>query len=722
MTRSGSNALNAQKLGMRKEFPKLLSEGTLGPLNLRNRIVMPAMDQNNCTEDGLISNKTLQHYEDRAKGGAGLLILETSAVKWPNGATSKHQPSLSSDAAIPGLEKLAERAHENGARMIVQACHHGRISGLDISRDVPVLVPSTPIPSFDTLGMTYNTTTEELIKMATLTGGKLPTFKEASKEELEEIIEAFVAAALRIQKANLDGIEIHAAHGYLISTFLSKAWNRRDDEWGGSQEKRTKLLSEIIKKIREKCGANFAIVVRIDGYEYGIENGITVDEASDTAFIAEKAGADAIHVSAISSSGTGVGFTQGPLPWEKCQYSELAKTVKSAISIPVIAVGRIEPADGERLIAENNCDFVAMGRQLLADPDLPKNLINGSPEKIRPCINCFVCVAQNFWNGEPVCAVNPRLGNYEEEIEVPKKLKNVVIVGAGPAGLECARVASNRGHRVTLLEQMGSLGGTALFSSLTTPKNGELINWFERILEDSEVVIRKNFLADRKSIMSFNPDVVVIATGSQSSKSDIKGSELPHVLSRDQLRALLQDSKSSEITKGRKNLSFLLLWLGRKSGFFKNIKKIRKLSKLWMPLGHNVTIVGGGLVGIELSHFLSERRRNVTVLETRPVMAPEMAHPRRWRSLHNASLSGVKLHNDIQVVEIRKNSVVYIKDGKELETSVDSVILAEGIEADKTLSEKFADLEVETHIIGDADNIAYIEGAIRSGNRVGKLL
>ena len=707
---------------MRKEFPRLLSEGALGPLVLRNRIVMPAMDQNNCTEDGLISNKTLQHYEDRAKGGAGLLILETSAVKWPDGATSKHQPSLSSDAVIPGLEKLAERAHKHGARMIVQACHHGRISGLDISRDVPVLVPSIPIPSFDTLGMTYNTTTEELMKMATLTGGKLPTFKEASEEELEEIIEAFVEASLRIKKANLDGIEIHAAHGYLISTFLSRAWNRREDEWGGSIEKRARLLSEIVRKIRKKCGSDFAIVVRIDGHEHGIENGITSDEASATAAIAEEVGADAIHVSAISSSGTGVGFTEGPLPWERCQYSELAKAVKSAISIPVIAVGRIEPEDGERLIAENNCDFVAMGRQLLADPELPNNLINDSPDKIRPCINCFVCVAQNFWNGEPVCAVNPRLGNYEEDVEVPEKLKNVVIVGAGPAGLECARVASNRGHKVTLLEQMGSLGGTALFSSLTTPKNGDLINWFERILEDSEVVIRKNFLADSKSIMSFDPDVVIVATGSQSSKSIIKGSELPHVLSRDQLKALLQESNSSEVYKGRKNLSFLLLWLGRKSGFFKNMKKIRKLSKLWMPLGKNVTVIGGGLVGVELSHFLSERKRNVSVLETRPVMAPEMAHPRRWRSLHQASLSGVKFHNDIQVVEIRKNSVVYIKDESECEVPADSVILAEGIEADRKLLEKFAGVDVETHIIGDAESIGYIEGAIRSGNRVGQIV
>jgi len=707
---------------MRKEFPKLLSQGTLGPLTLRNRIVMPAMDQNNCTEDGLISNKTLQHYEDRAKGGAGLLILETSAVKWPDGATSKHQPSLASDEVIPGLKKLAERAHKHGAQVIVQACHHGRISGLDISRDVPVLVPSLPIPSFDTLGMAHNTTNDELMKMATLTGGKLPTFRAASTEELEEIIEAFVSAASRIKEANLDGIEIHAAHGYLISTFLSRAWNRREDEWGGSIENRTRLLNKIVKKIREKCGSEFAIVVRIDGHEYGLENGITVEEASNTAVIAEKAGADAIHVSAISSSGTGVGFTEGPLPWEKCQYSHLAKTVQSAVSIPVIAVGRIEPRDGEKLIADNNCEFVAMGRQLLADPELPNKLINNSPEKIRPCINCFVCVAQNFWNGEPVCAVNARLGDYETETTLPQKLKNIVIVGGGPAGLECARIAASRGHKVTLLEQMKRLGGTALFSSLTTPKNGELIKWFETVLEDSEVEIRKGFHADEKSIMSLKPDAVVIATGSRSSKSDIKGSDLPHVLSRDQLRGLMQGAESAYRHENSSKSNFLFLQIAKKLDILKNIEKIRLFSKFWMPLGKRVTIIGGGLVGIELSHFLSERKRLVTVVDKKPIMAPEMAHPRRWRTLHEITSSNVELHNGVEVVEINKNSVVCIKDAEEFEIFTDSVILAEGIEEDKTLIEQLTDLEVETHIIGDAESIGYIEGAIRSGNKVGQLL
>ena len=331
-------------------------------------------------------------------------------------------------------------------------------------------------------------------------------------------------------------------------------------------------------------------------------------------------------------------------------------------------------------------------------------------------------MAQNFWNGEPVCAVNARLGDYETETTLPQKLKNIVIVGGGPAGLECARIAASRGHKVTLLEQMKRLGGTALFSSLTTPKNGELIKWFETVLEDSEVEIRKGFHADGESIMSLKPDAVVIATGSRSSKSDIKGSDLPHVLSRDQLRGLMQGAESAYRHENSSKSNFLLLQIAKKLGILKNIEKIRLLSKFWMPLGKRVTIIGGGLVGIELSHFLSERKRLVTVVEKKPIMAPEMAHPRRWRTLHEITSSNVELHNGVEVVEINKNSVVCIKDAEEFEIFTDSVILAEGIEEDKTLIEQLTDLEVETHIIGDAESIGYIEGAIRSGNKVGQLL
>ena len=208
-------------------FPKLLSPGRLGPLELRNRIVLPAMDQNNCTEEGLITDETIAHYEARAKGGVGLLIVETSAVSYPHGATARHQPALSHDKVIPNLRRLADAVHAHGAKIIVQICHHGKTSSVDVSEGRPALVPSLPPPPSDPRGMMADTTMEELLQMATLTGGQMPSYAEATAAQLADIVQDFATAATRVQRAGFDGVEVHAAHGYLLSTFLSPAWNRR---------------------------------------------------------------------------------------------------------------------------------------------------------------------------------------------------------------------------------------------------------------------------------------------------------------------------------------------------------------------------------------------------------------------------------------------------------------------------------------------------------------
>ncbi|MCH2442528.1 MAG: hypothetical protein MK191_02195, partial [Acidimicrobiales bacterium] len=227
---------------MPDRYPHLLAPGRIGPIETRNRIVMPAMDQNNCTDQGLIAEATVAHYEERAAGGAGLLILETSAVSWPHGATARHQPALSHDGVVDGLARLAGRVHGHGARMLVQACHHGKTSGLDVAAGLPVLIPSLVPPPSAPGGMMIDTTGEELMRMATLTGGRMPEYREAGDDELTAVVEAFAEAARRIAEAGMDGMEVHAAHGYLISTFLSPAWNRRTDRWGGSPEARARLL------------------------------------------------------------------------------------------------------------------------------------------------------------------------------------------------------------------------------------------------------------------------------------------------------------------------------------------------------------------------------------------------------------------------------------------------------------------------------------------------
>lgn len=709
--------------GVNSLFPKLLSPGQLGPLKVRNRIVLPAMDQNNCTEEGLITDETIAHYEARAKGGVGLLIVETSAVSYPHGATARHQPALSHDKVIPDLRRLAEAVHAHGAKIIVQICHHGKTSSVDVSEGRPALIPSLPPPPSDPRGMMADTTMDELLQMATLTGGQMPSYAEATAPQLTDIVRDFAAAATRVQQAGFDGVEVHAAHGYLLSTFLSPAWNRRDDIYGGSSERRTRLLTDVVAAVRHKCGPEFAIIVRLDGHEYGVEGGITVQDAAQHARAAVTAGANAVHVSATSSAGTGVGFTDAPIPWQFNQYEGLARSVKEAVDVPVLAVGRIRPSDAERILGNGDADFVSMGRQLLADPDLVRRLDAGRPELVRPCINCLVCVAQNFWSGQPVCAVNARLGHYDEPDPLPAASpRHVVVIGGGPAGMECARVAAERGHRVTLLEASGRLGGTTRFSSLTTPINGEFIEFLRTAINEAGVETHTGVRADSELIAKLAPDAVVVATGARRAQPDLPGADLPHVLSGDDLRGQLTGDADLVARRRLGMLTRLVLRTSRLLRLTANMGRVRLLSRLWMPIGRRVVVIHGDLVGTEIAHFLANRGRIVHVLEPGTQPATAMAHPRRWRALHESRLAGVTFHTKAEATSISPTQVEYQQADMTLQLDADTVIFAGAVHADRSLADTLLADGHEVHIVGDADEEWYIEGAVRSGHRVGVAL
>ncbi|MFE7225613.1 FAD-dependent oxidoreductase [Nocardioides sp. NPDC057577] len=697
-------------------FKHLLSPGAIGPMSLANRVVMPAMDMNLCDE-GVLEDGDIAHYAARAAGGTGLVITSAAAVAYPIGATSRKEPGLSDDRFIPGLRALADAVHAEGAKLCVQATHHGKMSKVDTADGRPLFVPSMPVGERDMSALRDNTPTELGAMATAVSEGKTPSFREATEEDIAWLVGQFADAARRVMRAGADAFEIHAAHGYVLGTFLSRADNRRTDRWGGSLENRARLACAVIRAVRAAVGDGLAILVRVAGKEYGEEGSLTTEEAVAASRLFEEAGADAIHVTGWARNPFR-DFTDGPLPNQVGAYVDLARAVKAAVTIPVIAVGRVLPAVGEELIAGGGADFVAMGRQLLADPGLVGKLREGRAASVRPCINCYVCVEQNFWDGVPVCAVNPALGN-ETLLPFPTLAarRHVVVVGGGPGGMEAARVAADRGHRVTLVEKGDRLGGSAWFSQLTTPANGPLLDWLQHEVERLGVDVRLGETADADTLTALAPDVVLLATGAHRGIPSVPGADLPHVHTGDTLRGLI----TGEGDSGSRTLR-LLGKAGRMSGLTRDPERIRELTRKVLPIGKDVVVIGGTLVGLELAEFLAERRKSVTVLEHGSQAGLPMAIPRRWTAVRKASEHGVTIHRDTEVVEITPTQVRYRTGEQTAVVAADLVVVASHVESGAPLADDLQARGLEVHVVGDAGEVGYIQGAIHSAWRVARAL
>ena len=700
-------------------FNALLAPGRIAGLELSNRVFLPAMDMNLCVE-GEISDGEIAHYTARAAGGTAMVITGTGAVAWPMGATSRHQPAFSDDKFIPGIRRLADSIHAVGGKLCMQLCHHGKTASVDTADGRPQLIPSL-LDSKPDLSALRDNPMPELMGLATATQGKKATYKIADEDDLAWVIDQFAQAARRVKQAGVDAIEIHAAHGYLLSTFLSRGYNKRDDRWGGSLENRARLTCEVVRAIKRVVGADYPVLVRVNGFEFGLEDGLTPDETARASALIEEAGADAIHVSA-NAHNPFADFTQGPLPSEVAQYRDYTKIVKQHVTIPVIAVGRMLPEIADEMLTLGECDFVSMGRQLLADAELVNKIREGQRASVRPCINCYVCVEQNFFDGNPKCAVNPALCNESVAVLAPMPTaKHVVVIGGGPGGMEAARVAALRGAKVTLIEKGSRLGGTMWFSQLTTPANQLLVDWLTHEIQRLNVDVLLSTEATREVVAALNADEIVVATGARRGLPDVPGANLPHVLTGDALRGVITGEAGAD-QRSLNSFGKIAVAAGRTLGLLNSADRIRTLSKTWMPVGKRVVVIGGGLVGLELAEFLAERGRRVTVLEEGPHMGLPMAMPRRWTAVSKATKHGVVLVRDATVVSIDKVSVRYRSGEDEFEVRGDSVVVASQVEPDVQLAELLSDLGIRVQVVGDALNIGYIEGAIHTANRVAREL
>lgn len=701
------------------QFSSLLASGRIAGLDLSNRVFLPAMDMNLCVE-GEISDGEIAHYTARAAGGTAMVITGTGAVAWPVGATSRHQPAFSDDKFIPGIKRLADSIHAVGGKLCMQMCHHGKTASVDTAEERPQLVPSL-LESKPDLSALRDNPMSELMGLATATQGKKTTYKVADEDDLAWVIDQFAQAARRVKQAGVDAIEIHAAHGYLLSTFLSRGYNKRDDRWGGSLENRARLTCEVVKAVKAVVGSDFPVLVRLNGFEFGLDDGLRPEETARAAALIEEAGADAIHVSA-NAHNPFADFTQGPLPAEVGQYREYAKTVKKHVTIPVVAVGRMLPEIANEMLQLGECDFVSMGRQLLADPELVNKIREGNRQSVRPCINCYVCVEQNFFDGNPKCAVNPALCNETVALLSPMtSAKHVVVIGGGPGGMEAARVAALRGAKVTLIEKGSRLGGTMWFSQLTTPANQLLVDWLTHEIDRLNIDVLLSTDATREVVQALNADEIIVATGARRGLPAVPGADLPHVLTGDVLRGLITGEKGSD-NRSLSSMSKVVVAAGRNLGLLNSADRIRSLSKAWMPVGKRIVVIGGGLVGLELAEFLAERGRLVTVLEEGPHMGLPMAMPRRWTAVSKATKHGVVLVRGATVVSIDKVSVRYRSDDKEFEVRGDTVVVASQVEPDSTLADSLSDIGVRVQVVGDAMTVGYIEGAMHTAHQVAREL
>ncbi|GLR66047.1 hypothetical protein GCM10010909_07250 [Acidocella aquatica] len=691
-------------------YSNLFSPGRIATLETRNRIVVAAMGVSLSEPDGTVGERLIAYHEEQARGGAGLIISGVTGVGWPVGAVQPNQTAISDDCFLPGLSTLTERVHRHGAKIAAQLHHGGLVAGY--SSDAfgePLWAPCAP-PALKGDFMDYF-----LPEETSGFSGKAPQLKILEQADIDAVVASFAAAGARAVKAGFDAIELHAGHGYLLSSFLSPKTNTRTDRYGGALENRARLLLEIIAAVRAATEPDFPLWCKLDACEFGKEGGITLEQAIATARLAEAAGADAITVTSYHNAGIGKLHSASNIPHQPETNIPAAQAIKAAVTIPVIASGRVEPAAADAHIGAGKYDFIAMGRKLLADPALPNKLAAGQEAGIRPCIYCYTCVSCAYVR-EPVrCAVNPETGfEWERLPEGHNGRKRAVVVGSGPAGMEAACRLADSGHHVTLLEKSNLLGGTLRFAALAYPANERLLEWLQNRIARSSVDVRLKAEASPELLRTLAPDVVIVATGARRDMPEIPGSHLPHVYSGDDLRQLLLGQSSAELKRKTNLLTRLATKIGAAIGSTAKLEFVRKVSRRWMPLGRNIVIIGGELVGIELAEFLNERGRQVAVLESAPRLGKGLLLVRRLRLLPELKEHGVALYGGVSNIVIARAAVTFNDArGEPRSLPANHVIVAMGATGDTSLADQLREDGFNVLTAGDCTGVSYIEGAIR---------
>jgi 2,4-dienoyl-CoA reductase-like NADH-dependent reductase (Old Yellow Enzyme family)/thioredoxin reductase len=645
-------------MSRKPELGKLFEPCNIGKLQLKNRVVMPPMGNNFGAEDGGVTPQLIDYYNERALGGPGLIITEMVSIDSPLGQRGIRQLRIDDDCYIPGLRRLAQQVHDSGGKMALQLCH----AGLLAASNNFVLQPVAPSP------------VEYFGKKVTV---------ELSKEEIQDIIDHFVKGAVRAKAAGFDGVEVHAAHSYLLAHFLSPYFNRRCDKYGGNVKNRAKILLEIISGIRKAAGEDYPVWCRINGMEYGLEGGLTINEAQEIAQMAEVAGCAAIHVSG-GGYGTYFGYNRAGMGQPEGNLAELAGAIKKAVKIPVIAVGRINLQLAEKLLRELKADLIAIGRAQIAEPHLVSKATAGKYDDIRPCISCNVCVDDlTVLDVSLHCSVNACVGKERESRITPAKIvKNVLVIGGGPAGMEAAIVAAQRGHRVTIYEKQPQLGGK-LNPAAVPPGKDEirpLIDFFVHQVQKLGISVESRKEADAASIKQLKPDVIIVAAGGIPGVPPIPGVAGENVVFAEQVLC-------------------------------------------GIAVGQHVVIIGGGLVGCETAEFLAKQGKKITVIEMLNELAAGVGSSFKVGLIGRLSADGITMMTGVNCKKIFAEGVVITaRNGKEQMLAADTVVLAAGAKPDRRLLQEIKGLAPEIYPVGDCVEPRRILEAVSDGHRIGLLI
>lgn len=693
-------------------YDKLFSEGKIGNLTLKNRIVMTPMCVNVGEPDGKAGARAQDYYEERAKGGVGLIITEIARVNDTHGIGLNGQISMSNDSVIEPFSQLVDKVHSHGTKIFVQIHHPGRQSLAALADFWGILekVGSLNPKFWDILysmGAKADPGLLESPMVAAMTKF-LPPLVSASdiplslgvtpftgqptralkKWEIKRLEQQFVDAAVRVKKTGADGVELHAAHGYLISQFLSPYTNVRTDEYGGSLENRMRFLLEIMAGIRKACGPDFPISVRLSVEEYydmiGFPGrGIQLEEGVEMAKRLEAAGVDVINVS-CGTYETGNSIVE-PISFEPGWRSYLAKAVKEAVSVPVISVGVIRtPEQAEELLESNNQDFIGLGRPLLADPHWANKAKEGRSNEIRRCISCLTCFETDTTNalkGEPSeCALNPRncreVQYNETTIRKVSGDKTVVVIGAGPGGLTAAREAADRGFKTILLEKEAESGGQLNLAKM--PPHKEKMQWaiddLTTLAKAAGAEIRYGVEVTEDLLKELDPYAVLVATGGKAVVPKIPGADGANVCT------------APDILDGTVKLE-----------------------------GKRVAVIGSGLTGLETAEVLTEAGNVVTIAEMADKIGPGVWVQVYGDVMPHLERAGVNLLPGHKLIEITDTSVVLEKkDGNRKTVDVDAVVLSLGVRPVNDVEAVAKAVTPRVYMIGDAKAPGKIVNATRA--------